>query len=106
MVLLREIERGDAERDSIERVRTQLVPTAGLPKFSRIRQKGEFKAESQPGLLFPLPQKWAGGRNDQNSMRAPPRYEFGRDQTCLNGFAQSNTVRQQQPGPRHIERSE
>lgn len=62
-----------------------------------------IQPESEPLTHFSLPlvEKWAGRGDDQDAVRKPPRHEFCEYQPGLDGLAQANRVRQQQPDPAH-----
>jgi hypothetical protein len=43
--------------------------------------------------------------HDKDAVRPPPSDKLTDDQSCLYGFAKSHTIGDQQPRPRHLQRT-
>ena len=103
--LLDEIERGQAERDRIERIAAQLVLPPLLLQHRSTGDRHEPQAEALSQLLFPLHQQGPGRRYDQHAVRASPCDQLAHNKARLNRFAQSDVVRQEKPRPRQLQRA-
>ncbi len=84
----------------IEGVGAKLRLPSNLLKFGSINDL-ESQAEPVSHLGSPLLKKRAGWRDDQHPLHQPSGHQFGHDEPGLNGFAQTDTVCQEQTDSAH-----
>lgn len=101
-LLLGEVDRDQAQGDVIKGVGAELAAAADQLELVAV-EDAEAQAETLAHLLLPLGNERASGRDDEDPVRATTGDELGEDQAGLDGLAEADVVRKQEPGARHLQ---
>lgn len=102
LFLLGEVDRYQAERFAIERVRTELGLKPDLLEGIAI-ENSKIEAETLPHLPVPLEQERASRANDEDTVRAATSDQLSEHEAGFDRLAKTNIVSDEQPWTRNAE---